>query len=369
VLMLVVYFCIEVDSGIPDEVTAEWLHSLIAWCTNEKHSLSVDVCHCMIDRIRRYMKLEKFRSFVTGWHTLADSRTDIPHLALVTSLKACTWCGRELKSEPVSSRQSSDAMMYSSIKGPQKLKWFKKSCPNCDRNFYDGWCSTATGKTGMRGSLFHDIGVVLTGETVFSSTPFTSFDVAFLVNCDMDFLYNYASFNGLANAYNGSHRRLITAEGRHTFVDHLDGDDGRWLCYKRLGDAWFKWTLTKFLRQYNLGLDKYDLSVGGSELDAVLLEVLPLYQDAFESEFAKHQCDLLGCSDCWIMDGHLKNRRFICATTNINFMAAEGFPNGGYFQGCKNRPWKSSRHCANCLKKTATGGPVSGKKNELYDVF
>jgi hypothetical protein len=155
----------------------------------------------------------------------------------------------------------------------------------------------------MRGSLFHDIGVVLTGVL---------FHAIYKLRCGVSgelFLYNYASFNGLANAYNGSHRGLITAEGRQTFVDHLDGDDGRWLCYKRLGDAWFKWTLTKFLRQYNLGLDKYDLSVGGSELDAVLLEVLPLYQDAFELEFASHQCDVLGCSDCWVMDGHLKNRR------------------------------------------------------------
>lgn len=280
--MIVVYFCNEVDSGIPDNVTAEWLHYLIDWCTYSEQSLSVSSCVCMIDRIRRSIKLEKFRSFVTGWHTFADTRPHIPHLSLVTSLEECKWCHCKLLMDSKISRQCSDAMMYSSIKGPQRLRWFKKFCPECKRNFYDGWWSVSSGTRGLRGSLFHDSAVVLKGTTVFTSTQFSSFDVAFLVNCDQQFLCNSASFNGLANAYNGLHRGLITAEGRQPFVDYLDGEDGRWLCYKRLGDAWFKWTLFKFLRQYNIPLDDDDLSVTGSELDAVLLKVLPLSQDAFE---------------------------------------------------------------------------------------
>ena len=83
-------------------------------------------------------------------------------------------------------------------------------------------------------------------------------------------MYNSVSFNGLANAYNGKHRALLVADGRQPYVSYLDSDAGRWLNYERLGDAWFKWTLGKFLRQYDL-LEQYDLSVSGSSLDALLL--------------------------------------------------------------------------------------------------
>ena len=77
--------------------------------------------------------------------------------------------------------------------------------------------------------------------------------------------------------------------------------------------------------------------------------------------FASHECDVFGCTDCWVIDGHLKNRRFICATKHINFVKVEGFPNGGFFEGCKKKPAPEKLFCSDCLKHTMEGGPVSGK--------
>jgi hypothetical protein len=115
--------------------------------------------------------------------------------------------------------------------------------------------------------LIQDAAEPQTGEEGFTSTQNTSFDVAYLVKCDQQLLYNSVSFNGLSNAYNGKHRALLVADGRQPYVDYQDSDVGRWLIDKRLGDAWFKQTLGKFLRQYDL-LEPYDLSVTGSSLDA-----------------------------------------------------------------------------------------------------
>jgi hypothetical protein len=140
--------------------------------------------------------------------------------------------------------------------------------------------------------LIQDAAESQTGEEVFTSSQYTSLDVAYLVECDQQFLYNSASFYGLANAYNGKHRALLVAAGRQPYVDYLDSDYGRWLQDERLGDAWFKWTLGKFLRQHDM-LEQYGLSVHGSSLDALLLEVLPHYEALFEKTFAAHECDVV----------------------------------------------------------------------------
>jgi len=143
-------------------------------------------------------------------------------------------------------------------------------------------------------------------------------------------------------------------------VDYQDSDAGRWLIDKRLGDAWFKQTLGKFLRQYDL-LEPYDLSVTGSSLDAWLLQILP-HETLFEKTFTAHECDVFGCTDCWVIDGHLKNRRFVYATKHINFVKVQGFPNSGFFEGCKKKNAPEKLFCsADCLEHTMKGGPISGR--------
>jgi len=73
------------------------------------------------------------------------------------------------------------------------------------------------------------------------------------------------------------------------------------------------------------------------------------YETLFEKTFASHECDVFGCTDCWVIDGHLKNRRFICATKHINFVKVEGFPNGGFFEGCKK-----NQHPRSCFARTVS---------------
>ena len=325
-----------------------------------EQSILVESCICLIDRIQSTLSKQMLQGIKKGWDALSDRNPDFPHVSLVSSMETCNVCNSALVLETARGRESSDAMLYSSQKGPQRLRWFKKVCRKCKRVFYDGWWSNAKSTRGVRGSLIQDAAEPQTGEEVFTSTQYTSFDVAYLVECDQQFLYNSVSFNGLANAYNGKHRALLVADGRQPYVGYLDSDAGRWLDDEHLGDARFKWTLGKFLRQYD-SLEQYDLSVSGGSLDALLLQILPHYETLFEKTFASHECDVFGCTDCWVIDGHLKNRRFICATKLTNFVKVEGFPNGGFFEGCKQKPAPENLFCSDCLKHTMEGGPVSGK--------
>ena len=359
-LMIVVVFCVQVAPGLPQKFTGSWLHAILEDCTLGEQSILVESCICLIDRIQSTLSKQMLQGIKKGWDALSDRNPDFPHVSLVSSMETCNVCNSALVLETARGRESSDAMLYSSQKGPQRLRWFKKVCRKCKRVFYDGWWSNAKSTRGVRGSLIQDAAEPQTGEEVFTSTKYTSFDVAYLVECDQQFLYNSVSFNGLANAYNGKHRALLVADGRQPYVGYLDSDAGRWLDDERLGDAWFKWTLGKFLRQYDL-LEQYDLSVSGGSLDALLLHILPHYETLFEKTFASHECDVFGCTDCWVIDGHLKNRRFICATKLTNFVKVEGFPNGGFFEGCKQKPAPENLFCSDCLKHTMEGGPVSGK--------
>jgi hypothetical protein len=111
------------------------------------------------------------------------------------------------------------------------------------------------------------------GEEVFTSTQYTSFDLAYLMECDQQLLYNPVSFNGLANAYNGKHRTLLVADGRQPYVGYLESDAGRWLNDERLGDAWFKWTLGKFLHATTSTTSNMLVSL---EIPIIKCEVEPL---------------------------------------------------------------------------------------------
>ena len=63
--------------------------------------------------------------------------------------------------------------------------------------------------------------------------------------------------------------------------------------------------------------------------------------------------------------GSLKNRRMVCGTKNTNFVPIPGFPNGGYFRGCPDKPAPNSLFCAGCLPYVVTGGLVIGNSIQL----
>jgi hypothetical protein len=117
------------------------------------------------------------------WDALSDRNPEFPNVSLVSSMETCNVCNFALGLETARGRESSDAMLDSSQKGPRRLRWFKKVCRECNRVFYDGWWSNAKSTRGVRGSLIQVAAEPQTGEEVFTSTQYTSFDVAYLVEC------------------------------------------------------------------------------------------------------------------------------------------------------------------------------------------
>jgi hypothetical protein len=261
-------------------------------------------------------------------------------------------CKTALISKKVSKcrlQRNNTCMLYSK-NGPQTLTWVKKHCPACDASFYSGWWAPKRGLGGGDGSVFYFTYEKKTSTTVFTSTKYSSFDVEFMVECDYTFLHLNGSFTGICNVFNSKHRTLLVADGRQDYIDYLDANShGRWLEPDVLGNAWYKWTLYNYLLQSGpTVIDSLDFGVNGPQLDSVLLQCLPSYEADFESRFGQHKCNVFGCNDCWVRDGHMKNRRFICATRFTNFVAVEGFPNGGYFKGCLRKPEPNSLFCAKC---------------------
>ncbi|KAK3236250.1 hypothetical protein CYMTET_13418 [Cymbomonas tetramitiformis] len=191
-----------------------------------------------------------------------------------------------------------------------------------------------------------------------------------MVELDEQFLFNQATFNGLANAYNNKWLKLFQVEGRTSYVAALDGEgnNSRWVSRWTLEDAWFKWTLSNFLRA-NGEVQNIDLGGTRDELDRKLLLFYPEYERQFEVLWGSHLCNTPGCAYVMVGDGHLKNRRSLCATRNINFVALAGFPNGGFFKGCPNQPQAKSKYCKECnkfiVKKLDLSEPVEESEEVL----
>jgi hypothetical protein len=83
-----------------------------------------------------------------------------------------------------------------------------------------------------------------------------------------------------------------------------------------------------------LGVDEAFEGSGSS----VLSKYSACFEEFCQCLWAKHECVTPGCKTALVMDGHLKVRRPVCAWRFSNWIAMPGWPNNGYFQGCRNRP-------------------------------
>lgn len=270
-----------------------------------------------------------------------------PHQVFNVSRETCA-CGDKLTWNRVPERRFIKCMLYSSTSGPRTCRSYRKKCEKCKITYYSDYSSEDSGKVGNQTSIFYRKSK-LKADSTFVSTRQTYFDVAFMVELDTQFLYNQASFNGATEAYNEKWYKLMSTDGRTNYVEYLSSDDGRWLSRRTLEDAWFRWTLSNFLRNNGV-LESVDLGGTREDLDALLLKFYPEYEKQFEMEFGSHLCDTPGCELAMVGDGHLKNRRSVCWTRNINFVAMSGFPGGGFYKGCTNQPQPKSRYCRECNK-------------------
>ena len=58
---------------------------------------------------------------------------------------------------------------------------------------------------------------------------------------------------------------------------------------------------------------------------------------------ADHSCNFPGCSSVIVIDGNLKNRRDICASTSAGYLSFNGLPD--IKTGCQSTPARQSKFC------------------------
>ena len=263
-----------------------------------------------------------------------DTENKFPH-SIVTPPDNCVQCGTKLTFERSRARFKT-AYMYSFSSGPKILRSYSKSCESCNTSVYSAYFCVKSGNRGRQSSIRH-LSPYPKPFDLFVSTQCTYFDAQLMLSVEADITAGIFTFGGKATSYNHLWAQTLRGEGRFLFLAHLKGE-GRWLNAERLEDAFFKWTLINFLRAEGKPVENVELGAGGADLDEILLAYFPYYEKAFEKEFAKHLCETPGCTNCLVIDGHLKCRRYICSTRNVNFKALDGFPNGGFFEGCHHQP-------------------------------
>jgi hypothetical protein len=82
---------------------------------------------------------------------------------------------------------------------------------------------------------------------------------------------------------------------------------------------------------------------GGNVVHQVVAKYGDTYMKHIEDKWKDHKCHVPGCETTLIFDGHMKVRRNVCAFRWCNFVRIPGFPNDGYYQGCRNQP-KNEHH-------------------------
>ena len=276
---------------------------------------------------------------------IAENNGTFPHTVFWPPTH-CPLCNSALTNNRPE-RRFKEPYLYSWALGPRTVRAYNKRCLKCKVVHYGNYFCVSTGKTGRQDSVRHLGQAYPPPRDTFVSTECTYFDAQLLTFVDSSIANtNGFTFRGFAHTYNDSFDRSFRAEERTNWIETLDSDNGRWLSYERLADGWFKWTLVNFLRESGVPVEHVDVGAVGADLDDMLLTYYPFYERAFEQEFGNHLCDTPGCNNTRVIDGHLKCRRFVCATRNVNFVPLKGFPNGGFFEGCKTKPQPMAPHVA-----------------------
>ena len=79
---------------------------------------------------------------------------------------------------------------------------------------------------------------------------------------------------------------------------------------RALAHAYYKYTLLCFKERYHLPLSM------DMDITVTLKEELPNLLELFMSRASLHRCDITGCNNCVVIDGHTKAHRKICKQKN-----------------------------------------------------
>ena len=78
---------------------------------------------------------------------------------------------------------------------------------------------------------------------------------------------------------------------------------------------------------------------------------------------AAHSCTFPGCGTVLILDGNMKNRRYVCYAKDTGYIEFDGLP--GYIKsGCQATPAYKSRYCEDHINFACDSQQLSGKEAE-----
>ena len=151
---------------------------------------------------------------------------------------------------------------------------------------------------------------------------------------------------------------LHSHTGAKTFVSEyemLHGVTVSTYCVQLLIRAFLAWSLVHWLREEKL--DVAHVAVQSDEsLDAELLAHTPALAKAFASRWGKgHKahCRQPGNCNCWMLDGHMKCRRPVCANKFARIVECGKL--GNAVLGCTHTPMRGSYFCVGCRDAAARG--------------
>ena len=155
----------------------------------------------------------------------------------------------------------------------------------------------------------------------------TAFEISYLFEVTLHFLFNAASFQGICSVYNTFHKVV---------------KDRSELYSKRLTEAWF---LYSFLEMSQRNGISPEFSSGEKWIDQSILDNESLLRTCFSQMWMKHKCDIPQCASIITTDGGMKIHR---ATCSAKFSAVKFCKHSETYQltGCTRMPTPTSPFCS-----------------------
>ena len=182
-----------------------------------------------------------------------------------------------------------NATLYDDVLGTLDICIISKYCKNCKVTIYPSYMENYGEKNRVYCTDWKRYGI-------FMSTASSSFSIDFMERSVCLKLKCHTTFIGRTDAYNLQWRYEKSSE--------------RKLDKRTLADSYYKYTLLCLKERYNLPLCM-DMDV-----NKTLKEELPDLLGQFTSRASAHECDIKGCKNCIVIDGHMKAHRKICKHKN-----------------------------------------------------
>ena len=173
----------------------------------------------------------------------------------------------------------------------------------------------------------------------FQSSHGTVFETDLLRQLNVQMLHSHSAWEAFAREY-----------------AMLHGGDAQTVVQLRrpLSHAWLAWSLLDWCDELRVPLGDVDLS-SDEGLDAVLLDwhdkLLSGFVFKWGTEHSKHCRQPESCV-AYILDGHFKCRRIVCAWTRARLVRVTGLKSE-LVLGCLKRPLRGSRFCGEHSQRSA----------------